>query len=670
MKKHTTKLTSISIERSGLPSDYKKVIAEYIWNGFDANASVIKINYDSNEVGFINSFQIIDNGTGIKFEELDETFGNFNVSKKMNSFSNTGFVKGKKGKGRFSFTSFCNKAIWKTTYESLDNNFLSYKLEINKEDSQNYSTDDKVISKVKETGTILTLSDFYSLTSDMLEENSFENYLANEFGWFLYLNKEQDYKIIINGSKLYYDDIIIDNEDDVITIGDFEFKTSYIQWNENIGDKYFYYFLNNEKKESARKHTSFNNKAIDFHHSVYIESDYFDDFKITKKDEPSVLEKNQTDVVFKTLVTILNEKILEKEKHFIRNSQAENLIEKFNKSKILPLFKSNDYEQLRKKDLENVIKDIYCIQPKIFQNLNSTQSKTLVGFLNLLLDTEQRDNILDILESVVNLSDEERETLAHTLKKTSLSNITSLIKYLENRYNVVAILKTLIYKLESFTNERDHIQSVIENNYWLFGEEFHLVSADKHFEIVLNNYLEHLENNSDKKPDIEKINKDFKLKRPDIFISRKIDIPDLDNIDHTVEENIIVELKRPSVTIGKKQFSQIEDYLGYIVNEDRFNSQLRNWKFYLVGKSVDDYIKGLYENQKNKGKKFLVQSIKNYEIFALTWDDLFKIFENRHKQLINRLEFKSSIIEELESKGITLSTDSSNDLTSKAVNQN
>ncbi len=670
MKKHTTKLTSISIERSGLPSDYKKVIAEYIWNGFDAKASVIKINYDSNEIGYISNFQIIDNGTGIKFDDLEETFGNFNVSKKMNSFSNTSFVKGKKGKGRFSFTSFCNKAVWETIYESSENKFLSYKLEINREDSQNFSTDENIISKIKETGTILTLSDFYSLTSDMLDDSSFENYLANEFGWFLYLNKEQNYKIIINGNELNYNNIIIDNEDDTITIGDYKFKTSYIQWKEKIGDKYYYYFLNNEKKESARKHTSFNNKAIDFHHSVYIESEYFNDFSITKKNEPSVLEKNQTDGIFKALVNILNEKILEKEKFFIRNSQAENLIDRFNKSKILPLFKLNDYEQLRKRDLENVIKDIYCVQPKIFQNLNNTQSKTIVGFLNLLLDTEQRDNILDILENVVNLTDEERDILAKTLKKTNLSNITSLIKYLENRYNVVNILKTLIFKLESFTTERDHIQKVVENNYWLFGEEFHLVSADNNFEILLNNYLSHLENNSDKKPDIEKLNKEFKLKRPDIFISRKIDIPDLDNIDHTIEENIIVELKRPSVIIGKKQFSQIEDYLGYIINEDRFNSQLRNWKFYLVGKSVDDYIKGLYENQKNKGKKFLVQSIKNYEIFALTWDDLFKIFENRHKQLINRLEFKSSVIEGLESKGITLSVSLSDDLTTKAVNQN
>lgn len=670
MKKHTTKLTSTSIERSGLPTDYKKVISEYIWNGFDANASVININYDSNEVGYINNFEIIDNGTGIKLGELNETFGNFNVSKKMNSFSNTSFVKGKKGKGRFSFTAFCNIAVWNTIFISKEDKYLNYKIKIKKEDSQNYETYDNEVSKIKETGTKLILSDFYSLTSDMLEDESFINYLSNEFGWFLYLNKEQDYKIIINGYSLNYFDIIIDNEDDEIILGEFTFKTSYIQWKEKIGDKYFYYFLNNEKKESARKHTSFNNKAVNFHHSVYIESSYFDCFSITKINEPVLLEKNQSDSIFKALVNILNEKILVKEKEFIRNSQAENLIEKYNKSKVLPLFKSNSYEQLRKKDLENVIKDIYCIHPKIFQNLNITQSKTIVGFLNLLLDTEQRDNILDILEKIVNLTDDERDTLSKTLQKTKLSNITSLIKYLENRYNVVAILKVLIYKLEKFTTERDHIQKVIENNYWLFGEEFHLVSSDKNFEILLNNYLAHLENNKDKKPDIEKLNKEVKLKRPDIFISRKIDIPNLDNDEHTIEENIIVELKRPTITIGKKQFSQIEDYLGFIVNEDRFNSQLRNWKFYIVGKSVDEYIKGLYENQKNKGKKFLVQSIKNYEIFALTWDDLFKIFENRHKQLINRLEFKSSIIEELETKGIVLSSDTTTELTSIAVNQN
>ncbi len=30
------------------------------------------------------------------------------------------------------------------------------------------------------------------------------------------------------------------------------------------------------------------------------------------------------------------------------------------------------------------------------------------------------------------------------------------------------MLKTLVYDLVKFTNERDHIQKIIEQNYWLF----------------------------------------------------------------------------------------------------------------------------------------------------------------------------------------------------------
>src|SRR5690606_1907794 len=111
-------------------------------------------------------------------------------------------------------------------------------------------------------------------------------------------------------------------------------------------------------------------------------------------------------------------------------------------------------------------------------------------FLNLLLDTEQREYILDIVENTIKLSDEDRKELAGVLKKSKLTHITALVKFLENRYNVVEILRTLIYDLEKFTNERDHIQKVIENNYWLFGEQYHLVSGDKNFETLLNNYLD------------------------------------------------------------------------------------------------------------------------------------------------------------------------------------
>lgn len=667
---HTTKLTSKSIERSGLPVDYKKAIAEFIWNGFDAEASVIKIDFECNEVGYINQFSIKDNGTGINIENIGLTFGNFNDSLKALSYSDSSFIKGKKGKGRYSFSVFCNTAVWDTTFLSENSDFLNYKIEINRDNSQNYSIDNKQILKNTKTGTSVLFSGFHSLTGDLLENEDFYSFLSSEFGWFLYLNKDQDYKIIINGMPLNYYEIIEENDDKEIPIGDYIFKVSYLRWDRKIGDKYYYYLLRSDKKQVERKHTSFNNKAVDFHHSIYVESNYFDNYKPTPKDS-SILDfgdKNQSDHIYKELINLLNEFVAEKEKFFIRSQKADELIENFNRKKIFPAFKSNNYEQLRKKDLENVIKELYCIQPKIFQKLNEPQSKTIVGFLNLLLDTEQRENVLEIIDNVVKLTDEERQDLANILKSTKLSHITALIKFLESRFDVVEILKTLIFDLEKFTNEREHIQKVIENNYWLFGEQYHLVSADKNFEVLLNNYLFHIEKN-EKVP--EKIDTKNKLKRPDIFISRKIYTPDSGSDEYVNEENIIVELKRPSVIIGKEQFSQIEDYMGVIISDARFNSQLRKWKFYLIGKEVDSYIKGLYKNQAVRNKKFLVQEIDNYEIYALTWDDIFKIFEIRHNNFINKLEFnKSSIIEELESKGIVLNKDISNELTNKAVNNN
>ncbi|WP_140487145.1 ATP-binding protein [Flavobacterium sp. GSA192] len=662
MKKHTTKLTSKSIEGSGLPSDYKKAIAEYIWNGFDAGASIIDIDFSGNEIGTLNIFSISDNGSGISFDNISETFGNFMVSLKANSFSETGFVKGKKGKGRYSFSTFCNKSTWNTIFRSEDDKFLEYNIQIKKENSQDFETFDRTISKEQKTGTKVIFEDFTGMYADLLDNEGFETFLANEFGWFLYLNKESYFKILINKKPLDYFSVIEETDEKNIPIGDYNFKVSYIRWKEKIGDKYYYYFLNDEKKQVFRKHTSFNNKAVDFHHSLYIEAGYFDNFSATKDDNPAFdfFGKNQTDITFKNLVELLNEFVSEKEKIFIRNSKANELIENYNKNKVFPTFKNNSYDHLRKLDLENVIKELYSAQPKIFQSLTTIQSKTIVGFLNLLLDTEQRESVLTIVENVVKLSDIERDELANTLKKTNLSHINALIKLLENRFNVVEILKTLIFDLEKFTNEREHIQKVIEENYWLFGEQFHLVSADKNFEILLNNYFAHLEINN-KKP--ETIESNEKLKRPDIFVSRKSDIPDATNNDLTIEENIIVELKRPSVIIGSEQFQQVERYLRFIIEEERFNSLRRNWKFILVGKKVDDYITDLYENQKNKGQKYLVQSIRNYEIYVMTWDDLFMLFKIKHKHLIDKLEFKSSIIENLEEKGINFSKDASDELT-------
>lgn len=134
-------------------------------------------------------------------------------------------------------------------------------------------------------------------------------------------------------------------------------------------------------------------------------------------------------------------------------------------------------------------------------------------------------------------------------------------------------------------------------------------------------------------------------RRPDIFMCRKTTTQDT---LHTglMEENIIVELKRPSIEIGFIQYRQIEDYFRLIKGESQFNSQLRCWKFIVVGKTIDNEVKERYKSFEHFNKKFLVNKIDNYEIYAMTWDDVFKSFELTHYYVLEKLDFDTNAIQQ------------------------
>jgi hypothetical protein len=402
MNKHTAKITAKSIEQSGLPNDYKKAIAEYIWNGFDARATEVHLNYEGNELGRLSAFSICDNGIGIPIENIDETFGNFLDSNKRDPFNKDNFQRGRKGKGRYAFSTFANSCSWETTFKGPDDKVLRYNIAINKGDLQNFAIEDTKIVNGSTTGTGVNFYDFFDLSTKSLSIKDFEDYLSGEFGWFLFLNRDRNCKILINGTVLAYDEIIGDSAEKIHEIGDDKFKIVFIRWNLKIGDKYYFYFLSQNQKEAAKKHTSFNNKAIEFHHSVYVESSFFDDFQETADDNPVLgfSGKNQSDPSYKSLIKALTTLVADKEKDFIRDVQADRLINEYTAKGIFPDSK------IKAADLEAVVKEIYCAEPRIFQSSNNQQSKTIIGFLNLLLATDQGPNLLDVIESVVDLTDE------------------------------------------------------------------------------------------------------------------------------------------------------------------------------------------------------------------------------------------------------------------------
>ena len=81
-----------------------------------------------------------------------------------------------------------------------------------------------------------------------------------------------------------------------------------------------------------------------------------------------------------------------------------------------------------------------------------------------------------------------------------------------------------------------------------------------------------------------------------------------------------------------------------IIKEPRFNSQLRVWRFIAVCKSVDEDIKNLYESFRVHNKRFLTRIAGNYEVYAMTWDDVFKSYELRYSFLLKRLNVDQQVL--------------------------
>ena len=648
MAKRKVNITNNSISNT-VTKDVNKAICEYLWNGFDANASQLSIRYTKN-VFNITSLEIQDNGEGIDRSSLQETFGCFQDSQKLHTYQWSSQVKGKKGKGRYSFNCFASKADWVTVYKDKESHYIRHKITIKKGDNQNYDDNEQETksSSVKRTGTTVSFSDI-NLPSDFFDSEVFLDYLKKEFAVFLFLNKAQYKEILINGEKLDYEDVIEDSDNKVIQIeGDrttFYFNVTYIRWKEKMKENYSMYFLDSSQTEKYEKTTTFNNKDTKFHHSLYISSDYFNHFADNATGEKNLFGADNTspkDKVFKTLVKKLKRFLEEKQKKYVVEVASKKLLAKY-QSKGIIRQPQNDYDKILVEDLKKTISAMYEVQPKIFTNLQDDQAKTLVGVVELLLQTDKREDLISIMESVVKLSDDERHNLASVLKTTDLARITDTIRLIQNRIRTISALKVAV-KPENGMNEVDDLQKLVERSFWIFGEEYNIVTqAEPDFNQALMEYLDKL---YDTVPGISKSNysKD-KIEHPDV--NKEMDIFAFrQNIQSSTIDNIVVELKHPKVKLGEKELSQVKTYMNVIMSDSRFNASNMRWKFYLVGNDFDssNYIPNEMRNAINWGKKNLVCHIYNngiqYEIFVLKWSELFADFEIRHNFLLKKLEMK------------------------------
>lgn len=636
-------IENVQITSEGIKNSIKKYkplqsIAEYVWNGFDAGASRVDITIPDSFLDIDAHIRIRDNGEGINRELLSQKFKPFFQSEKIfDPDSKNSLSHGKNGVGRLTFHTFANKATWQTTY-SHDGILQSYQIEINSANLETYIASDPVIA-YDALGTEVVFTD---LITQELTEDTVRNFLAPEFCWFLELHREPGYTIYINGKLLDYGALETTREEEkyIHKQSETQFYVTYICWTRNLTEYSKYYFITSKNIEYAKENTRLNNKGDKFYHSVYIRSSLFDCFDVANvdQDQTALSEfKNRNSEEFRFIMDEVNKHLYDMRRPFLKQTVSK-VIDDLEIDEAFPeKEKAGIIYQYKKDQLEDMISALYMAQPKLFtQQMNKEQRKTFIRLLDLIMETGEIDSLFHVFNEILDMSEAERRDLAEILKYSHLSNITKTIKLLADRYQAIADLKQLALNIEMGANEVDHLQKMIERHYWIFGEQYSLVTAaEPNFEEALRRYNHILYDEDDK---IE-IDHPDKYKQMDIFAVRQ-------DLANGCINNIVVELKHPRIALGEKQLSQVKRYMRTILAQDGFNASNMTWEFYLVGNkfSNDGYIEGELGTNQNHGERFLVFKQERYKIYVMRWSEIFADFELRHDFLNKKLAIERTAL--------------------------
>jgi hypothetical protein len=128
---------------------------------------------------------------------------------------------------------------------------------------------------------------------------------------------------------------------------------------------------------------------------------------------------------------------------------------------------------------------------------------------------------------------------------------------------------------------------------------------------------------------------DGKTGRVDLHLAAKYQ-------EHDRVRHLIVELKAPDITVGRKELDQVEDYGNAILSGPQFSSSTAHWDLILVSTSLDDVAKNRIHGDDHELGIFWQPTHKpgqpRVTAYVRRWRDI--LDENKR-----RLDFVTSVLQ-------------------------
>lgn len=202
---------------------------------------------------------------------------------------------------------------------------------------------------------------------------------------------------------------------------------------------------------------------------------------------------------------------------------------------------------------------------RILQKFYGESEERIATVVSVVLDAFERDEYWIVLQNIERAKHADVETFAEALGEFGLLDLAVIGQQTRHRLKFLAELDDLISLPDTLEKT---IHKALENNLWVFGMEYSLMSSNKTLSNIVKEYTD--KNFSDKRAN----------KRPDLLLASDI-----------TERFLLIEFKRPSHKLTRDDENQAIKY-----RDDLDRVLQGKIDILVIGQSIDQRISSHYEN--------------------------------------------------------------------------
>lgn len=228
-----------------------------------------------------------------------------------------------------------------------------------------------------------------------------------------------------------------------------------------------------------------------------------------------------------------------------------------------------------------------------------------------------------------------QKELADLLDETDLSGIISAATLVADRLKFLEALRFILFDFEARQKlrERSQLHKILEQNTWIFGEEYNLWASDKELTTVLRAHR-------------DKLDPDLVIDEPVKVINKSRGIVDLmlsraqRRHRHNDLEHLVIELKAPKVVINATHLMQIEGYALAVEEDPRFNRvDGLHWHFWIISDEYDKAVQARIRNGPDPQRR-LIQKGERVMVGVKTWGEVLEENNARLQFVKEKLEHR------------------------------